>query len=108
MQNPAATIFATAIGRMDPDELLDAARQMRAMVEMPGWQVFLDLLDRKVDADRLSLEWGGKLPEYEEMVALRGSIRGLTAARAIPDAVIQKANDVERELQRTAAEAPNE
>lgn len=90
--------FSSQLHDLELVELLDAAKQVRAMCQSPGWELVQSLV--KTHADRLELRMlSASLPDYPQMAALAGELRGLRALGEAAETVLVEAQAREAEEQ---------
>lgn len=91
----------TQLSDMRTGQLLDAARHVRDLHGLPGWQLIQGLIEVEIERVQTQL-LNASLPSYEKLAQLQGELRGLKLAHDAADHVLTEAQAREREEQHLA------
>lgn len=100
MKSKAQNEFTGRLLKNDPDALYEMRVCVEGLLEHPGWQFVMDLVDSRVAETRLLMETG--LHHQAEYTGFIGEIRGMQVAKAAVDAVLDAAAIQEKETQLVA------
>lgn len=90
--------YSTPLGDLSTVELLDAAKQVRELMQSPGWALLSRLLGQhaaRLESQLLAVS----LPSHEKMAALAGELRGLKAMGDAAATVLSEAQAREEQEQ---------
>lgn len=96
--------YSTPLHDLTSVQLFDAAKQVRETMQTPGWRMLTGLIEKH--ADRLERQMlSASLPDYPQMTALAGELRGLRSLGEAAETVLTEAQEREaQEEQRVEAD----
>lgn len=106
MQSRTQNAFVDRLLRNDSTALYELRREIEGLLEHPGWDVVMGLVEQRISDTQLLMETG--LHQHPEYTAFIGEIRGMRAAKYAAEAVLVAADRREEQDRQLLAQMAGE
>lgn len=83
----------------------DAGKVVRRLIEQPGWQLLVSVLEARKERALLDLQRPGGVPDHATYAHGHGILEGVESIRGAVDAVLHVAAQAEEKAKRAAESA---